>query len=457
MSIKLKPICLAFAALTFSASAWAVDLVGVHDLALQNDPRLQAAASRLEATRENKSIARANLLPQLGASGNWTRGDTETDISGTDEILGPIRVASESDIDTTNYRADLRQSLYRQGNYEALDVARGQISQAEAIYEIAYQDFLLRVAERYFLVLTLTDGVTFAEAEEKAFQRQYEQAEQRFEVGLTAVTDVHEARATYDNARARAIVARNDLADAKEALRELTGQYFEQYDALQEVLPLVEPDPVNAQQWVDIALQSNPSVLSSRAAFEVAEANVRLARSGHFPTLDLVASYNRFIDNERNFRFNLESPPTIAKLENTDTQLGLVLDIPLYQGGRVSAQTRQARYLMDATGQDLDDVQRGVVRQTQTAYRAVIAGIQEVEAFEQARISAESALEATQAGFEVGTRTIVDVLIAEQRKYQAQRDNSVARHAYIIRHLRLKSVAGLLNADDLRVVNQLLQ
>jgi len=449
MTIKLKPICLALAGLCLSAPAWAVDLVGVHDLAAKNDPRLQAAVSRLEATRENKSIARANLLPQIGASGNWT------DISGTDDS-GPFKVSSESDIDTANYRADLRQSLYRQSNYEALDVARGQISQAEAIYQIAYQDFLLRVAERYFLVLTLTDGVTFAEAEEKAFQRQYEQAEQRFEVGLTAVTDVHEARASYDNARARAIVARNDLADAKEALRELTGQYFEQYDALQEVLPLVEPDPDTAEQWVELALQGNPSVLSSRAALEVAEANVRLARSGHLPTLDLVASYNRFIDNERNFRFNL-GPPTIAELENNDTQIGLVLDIPIYQGGRVSAQTRQARYLMDATGQDLDDVQRGVVRQTQNAYRAVIAGIQEVEAFEQASISAESALEATQAGFEVGTRTIVDVLIAEQRKYQAQRDNSVARHAYIIRHLRLKSVAGMLGAEDLRVVNQLLQ
>jgi outer membrane protein len=457
MTIKLKPICLVLAGLCLSAPAWAVDLVGVHDLAAKNDPRLQAAVSRLEATRENKSIAWANLLPQIGASGAWTRGNTDTDISGTDEIAGDFRVSSESDIDTTNYRADLRQSLYRQANYEALDVARGQISQAEAIYQIAYQDFLLRVAERYFLVLTLTDGVTFAEAEEKAFQRQYEQAEQRFEVGLTAVTDVHEARASYDNARARAIVARNDLADAKEALRELTGQYFEQYDALQEVLPLVEPDPETAEQWVELALQSNPSVLSSRAALEVAEANVRLARSGHFPTLDLVASYNRFIDNERNFRFNLERPPTIAELENNDTQIGLVLDIPLYQGGRVSAQTRQARYLMDATGQDLDDVQRGVVRQAQNAYRAVIAGIQEVEAFEQASISAESALEATQAGFEVGTRTIVDVLIAEQRKYQAQRDNSVARHAYIIRHLRLKTVAGLLGAEDLRVVNQLLQ
>ncbi len=457
MSIKLKPVCVICLGALLSSPAGAVDLMGVHDLAEQNDPRLQAAEYRREATRENKSIAWANLLPQIGASGNWTRGNSESDISGTDEIAGGFKVSSESDIDTANYRADLRQSLYRQANYETLDVARGQISQAESIYQIAYQDFLLRVAQGYFLVLTLTDGVTFAEAEEKAFQRQYEQAEQRFEVGLTAVTDVHEARATYDNARARAIVARNDLADAKEALRELTGQHFEEYDALQEVLPLVEPDPGNPEQWVDIALQNNPSVLSSRAALEVAEANVRLARSGHFPTLDLVGSYNKFIDNERNFRFSLESPPTIAELESTDTQIGLVLDIPLYQGGRVNAQTRQAGYLMDASGQDLDDVQRGVVRQTQNAYRAVIAGIQEVQAFEQAMISAESALEATQAGFEVGTRTIVDVLIAEQRKYQAQRDNSVARHAYIIRHLRLKSVAGLLSAEDLRVVNGLLE
>jgi outer membrane protein len=313
------------------------------------------------------------------------------------------------------------------------------------------------VAENYFLVLTLTDGVTFAEAEEKAFQRQYEQAEQRFEVGLTAVTDVHEARASYDNARARAIVARNNLADAKEALRELTGRYFEQYDALQEVLPLVEPDPNNGDQWVDTALQTNPSVLSSRAATEVAEANMRLARSGHFPTLDLLGNLSRFDNNKYQYTDPITGLQRSGSLKRDDYALQLLLNIPIYQGGRVSARTRQARYLLDAAGQDLDDVQRAVVREAQNAYRAVIAGIQEVEAFRQASISAESALEATQAGFEVGTRTIVDVLIAEQRKYQAQRDNSVARHAYIIRHLRLKSVAGLLNAADLQVVNQLLQ
>jgi outer membrane protein len=306
-------------------------------------------------------------------------------------------------------------------------------------------------------VLTLTDGVTFAEAEEKAFQRQFEQAEQRFEVGLTAVTDVHEARATYDNARARAIVARNNLEDAKEALHELTGQKFDQYEPLQEVLPLVEPDPATANQWVDMALQSNPSVLSSRAAVEVADANMRLARAGHFPTLDLVGSYNQFSDNKYTYTDPITGLQRNGALEADDSQLAVTLQIPIYQGGRVSAQTRQARYLLDATGQDLDDVQRGVVRQTENAYRAVLAGIQEVQAFNQAMISAESALEATQAGFEVGTRTIVDVLIAEQRKYQAARDNSVARHAYIINHMRLKSVAGLLDAEDLAIVNQLLE
>jgi len=450
MSMKLKPVYLVCTSLLLSSPVAAVDLMGVHDLAEQNDPRLQAAEFRREATHENKSIAWSNLLPQIGAGGAWTRGDSETDIAGFPETI-------DSDIDTDSYRLELRQSLYRQANYEALDVARGQISQAEAIYQIAYQDFLLRVAQSYFLVLTLTDGVTFAESEEKAFQRQYEQAEQRFEVGLTAVTDVHEARATYDNARARAIVARNDLADAKEALRELTGQHFEEYDALQEVLPLVEPDPAVADEWVDIALQNNPSVLSSRAALEVAEANVRLARSGHFPTLDLLGNLSRFENNKYKYTDPITGAQRSGSLLSDDTQLQLALSIPIYQGGRVNAQTRQAGYLMDASGQDLDDVQRGVVRQTQNAYRAVIAGIQEVQAFEQAKISAESALEATQAGFEVGTRTIVDVLIAEQRKYQAQRDNSVARHAYIIRHLRLKSVAGLLSAEDLRVVNGLLQ
>jgi outer membrane protein len=449
MSINLKPLWAVCTGLLLSPAAMAVDLVGVHDLALKNDPILQAAEYRRVAVGENKVQARANLLPDISAGANWTWGDTSTSIAGE-------KISDES-VQNRNYDVTLLQSIYRQSNYEQLDIARGQITEADALYELTFQDFLIRVSEGYFLVLTLIDGVTFAEAEEKALQRQYEQAEQRFEVGLTAVTDVHEARASYDNARARAIVARNDLADAKEALKALTGQYFDEYDALQEVLPLVEPDPMSADDWVETALANNPAVLADHAAVEIADSNMRLARSGHYPTLDLVARYSDFKNNKFVIRDDFQQPIGTTSLGVDDTSLTLQLNIPIYQGGRVTSQTRQARYLMDATGQDLDETQRTVVRETQNAYRAVLAGIQEVQAFEQAQISAESALEATQAGFEVGTRTIVDVLIAEQRRFQAQRDNSVARHAYIVRHLRLKSVAGQLSSDDLTVVNQLLQ
>jgi outer membrane protein len=443
---KLWP--LACCGLMLAPAAFAVDLVGVHDLALKNDPRLQAAEYRREAAGENKTQAWSNLLPSLELTGSKNVGNSTTSIAGTE--------ISDVSTDTDRIGATLRQSLYRQANYETLDISRAQISQADAVYQIAFEDFLLRVADRYFVVLTLTDGVIFAEAEEKAFQRQFEQAEQRFEVGLTAVTDVHEARASYDNARARAIVARNNLADAKEALRELTGQYFEDYDKLQEVLPLVEPSPANADDWVTLALTHSPTVLSAQAGVEVADSNMRLQRAGHFPTLDLVATYNDFNNNKFLVRDDFQQPIGTTTLGVEDTQVQLLLTVPIYQGGVVSSRTRQAGYLLDATTADLDDTQRQTVRQTHNAFRGVIGSIQEVEAFGQALISAASALEATQAGFEVGTRTIVDVLIAEQRYYQAQRDNSIARHAYIVNHLRLKAVAGLLTSEDLRVINQLL-
>jgi len=446
---KVKPLWLVCCGFLVATPAWAVDLVGVHDLALKNDPRLRAADYRREATGENKRQAWANLLPQLGVSASLNRGNSKTEI-------GPQRIP-DATISNDQWGVTLRQSLYRQANYETLDIARSQISQADAIYEIVFQDFLLRVAEGYFLVLTFTDGVTFAEAEEKAFQRQFEQAEQRFEVGLTAVTDVHEAKASYDNARARAIVARNNLADSEEALKQLTGQYFDKYDNLQETLPLVEPDPANPDRWVELSLSGNPNVLSSTAGVDVAESNMRLQRAGHYPTLDLVASYSDFNNNKFRLTNDLGDPFATTTLGVRDRQIQLVLDIPIYQGGAISSRTRQAQYLLEAAGEDLDDTQRIIVRQAQDSYRAVLAGMQEVQAFGQAMISAEYALEATQAGFEVGTRTIVDVLISEQRYYQAQRDNSIARHAYIVNHLRLKSVAGLLNSDDLAVVNQLLE
>jgi outer membrane protein len=447
MQFDTRQKLLMAAAIFISFPVFAVDLVGVHDLAIKNDPQLQAAAYRKEATGENTRQAWSNLLPSLNGGAGMTRGGAKTSINSVE--------VNDSDTDTQSYRFDLRQSLYAQSNYEQLDIARGQVSQADAIYDIAYQSFLVRVAGGYFEVLTAQDGVIFAEAEEKALQRQFEQAEQRFEVGLTAVTDVHEARASYDNARARAIVSRNNLADTKEALYELTGQYFDDIDPLQDELPLVKPMPENPDEWLDIAMQYNPAVIAAAKNVEIADATTRLQRSGHFPTLDLVASYQNFTNNE--YFFNPENPGDVTELINKDSRIGLQLSVPIYQGGFVSSRTRQARSLLNAVSEDLDQQQRAVVRATNNAYRAVIAGIEQVKAFNQAMISAESALEATQAGFEVGTRTIVDVLIAQQRYFQAQRDNSLARHTYVVDHLRLKAAAGVLVEDDLQKVNSILK
>jgi len=453
-----KKKLLAMAVCLVTSPAFAVDLIGVHDLAVKSDPQLQAAAYRKDATGENTRQAWANMLPSLngGATRNW--GDSKTKV-GQINIPDGTTIPSfktKSDIDTESLSLNLRQSLYAQSNYENLDIARGQVSQAEAAYNVAYQNFLVRVAGAYFGVLTAQDGVIFAEAEEKALQRQYEQAEQRFEVGLTAVTDVHEARASYDNARARAIVSRNTLADTKEAVYELTGEYFEDYEPLQEVLPLVRPLPDSPDEWVDIAMQYNPSVVFAQFNVEIADSTVRLQRSGHYPTLDLVGSLSQSTNNKNPLRDDAGQILATTDIVTDDKRIGLQLSVPIYQGGVITSRTRQARYLLNAVHSDLDQSQRTVARATKNAYRAVIAGIEQVGAFNQAMVSAESALEATQAGFEVGTRTIVDVLIAQQRYFQAQRDNSLARHTYIVDHLRLKAAAGVLATEDLQKVNDIL-
>lgn len=440
---------IAGAVMALAPPAQAVDLVGVRDMALRNDPQLRAAALRREAGEENKYIAWANFLPTLDGSARVSYGDNEVDIA--DQRI------SETDIDDENLRLELRQTLYNQSNYEELQRGRAQASRAEADYLIAYQDFLLRVAERYFAVLTAQDSLRFALAEEAALQRQFEQADQRFEVGLAAVTDVHEARASYDNARARTILARNQLEDAQEALRELTGQHFENYRPLANELPLEAPLPENPQDWVDFAIELRPELIASRFTAETAEADMELARAGYFPTLELIASYNRFTDNEFPLRNDQQDVIGVVPFENSDSQVQLQLNVPIFRGGRVTTRTRQARYLMSAAYEDVEAQQRAAVRAAENAYRDVMAGIQEVEAFRQALVSAQSALDATNSGFEVGTRTIVDVLLAEQRYYQAQRDYSNARHDYILDHLRLRRSAGLLAGEDLNTVNRLLQ
>ncbi|MFW5815616.1 MAG: TolC family outer membrane protein [Wenzhouxiangella sp.] len=436
--------------LALSPLAFAVDLLGVYELAQTNDAELRAAERRLAVAGEIPVQTRAALLPQLSGSASQTLGESSSSVDGNS--------LPTNDIDQRNYSIQLRQSIYDDANYGRLARGRAELAAADARYREAFQSFLFRVSERYFDVLTAVETLRFSEAEETALRRQFEQAEQRFEVGLAAVTDVHEARATWDGARARVIVAQNALEDAREAMRETTGTWFENFAALIEDVPLSPPDPTDAREWVQAALESSPQVLQQRSQVDVADAELRIARAGHLPTLGLSGSYSRNQNNEFVARDpETQSPIGTTTFRTDGWQLGLTLEIPIFEGFATVSRRRQAGESLRLADDVLDQAERAVVRQTETAYRSVIAGIREVEARRQALISAESALEATNAGFEVGTRTIVDVLISEQRLFQAQRNYSDARHQFILNGLRLRQAAGLLDEQDLVEVNQLLR
>ncbi len=447
----IKKTAFAFGLALFAApTAWGVDLLGVYELAQTHDAELRAAERRLAIAGEIPVQTRAALLPELSGSATQTIGGSSPRVAGTS--------LPSTDIDQRNYRIELRQSIYNDANYGRLERSRAELAAADAQYMEAFQNFLFRVSQRYFEVLTALDTVRFSEAEETALRRQFEQAEQRFEVGLAAVTDVHEARAAWDGARARVIVAENALEDAKEALRETTGTRFENYSRLIEDVPLSPPDPADSADWVRAALESSPLVRRQRHELDAADADVRIARAGHLPSLGLTGSFSRNQNNE----FVLRDPETQAQIGTTTFrtdgwQLGLTLSVPIFEGFATQSRRRQAGEAMRLADEILDQTERAVLRQTETAYRAVIAGVQEVEARRQALLSAESAMEATNAGFEVGTRTIVDVLLSEQRFFQAERDFSNARHQFILNGLRLRQAAGLLDEQDLVGVNQLLR
>jgi outer membrane protein len=428
------------AAACWTSAAQGEDLIQVYDMALLNNPTLNAAAARLRSTKEGKTQVRSNLLPNI--SGTATYSETSGDFA--------LVSGDGADIDSTreNLGLTLNQTIYQHSNYTQLDAARSRIEGSDADYLATVQDLMLFAAERYLLVLTNEDSLTFAQAEEKANARQLDQAEQRYEVGLTAITDVHEARSSYDRARANAIVAQNDLDDAKEALRELTGQYIATVKSFPEELPSNPPQPADMEAWVVDALENNPRVLSSKFNADVAHHNVRTQRAGHYPFLGAQIFYSDTTNGGDVGAFSTETINT--------TSIGVQLTVPIYEGGAVNSRTRQAAYDYDAALEDLENQRRIVTRQTRNDYRAVIAGISQVQAFKQAVVSARSALEATEAGFEVGTRTIVDVLISQRSLFQAERDYSQARHQYVFDNLRLRASAGTITREHLNAVNALL-
>ncbi|MES9830081.1 MAG: TolC family outer membrane protein [Candidatus Thiodiazotropha sp.] len=433
---SIKRLILLLVTLIPTLSVQAEDLMTVYQQALQNDPQLQAAKEQLSAAREAKSLARSQLLPTigLGATYDVVRRDLKT--------LQGVPFDDQSTSHDKALGLNLTQPIYRRDRLLQLEQADSTIAEAEAEYAAAEIDLMVRSTTTYFNILSAEDDLRVAKAEREATGRQLEQAQQRFDVGLIAITDVHEAQAAFDAARASEIAAENSLDNAWEALFEIIGSQPKQgLVKLGEGLALNPPVPNDLQEWSDTAQQQNYSIIAARAGLESLKQEIDVSRSGHYPTLDLVGGYS----------MNRSDSDTAT--ESDTGTIGLSLEVPIYTGGAVSAQTRQAQANFRASQQGLDQTRRAVNRQVRDAYRGVLSTISQVEALKAATVSAQSALESTQAGYEVGTRTIVDVLNVQRNLFSSQRDYLNSRYSYIINGLNLKSAAGNLSESDLERVN----
>lgn len=434
-------LCAILLATLAAPGALAIDLVGVYQLALSSDPVFQAAGAANRAAQEARPQARAQLLPDISAGANASRNFLDVSESNSVSRLG------ESEFSTNELSLNLTQPVFRRDLFIQLGQADSRIEQADAEYAFALQELMLRSAQRYFDVLRAEDTLTFARSALEAFEQQLRQSRQRFEVGLIAITDVEEAQAGFDLARAQVIAAENQLDVAREALREVTGENHRDLDGLGGRLTLVTPEPADIDRWTEIALEQNRQLAASLYSSEVARDEIRRQSAGHLPTLDIVGSYGRD-DSTGGFSGGSTSELSV---------IGLQLNVPIYQGGLTVSRTREARHLYQQSLDQVEQQRRAVERQTRDAYLGVISGISRVQALEQAVRSTESAKAAIEAGFQVGTRTSVDVLDAERDLFEAKRDLAASRYDYIINTLTLKQAAGTLSTEDIRLINAWLQ
>jgi outer membrane protein len=435
--------------------ASAADLAEIYQRALRNDPVIREAEANRLAALEDRPQALGALLPQLNATGSYTHDNNVTSepylISANNAPL--VTYSTPSDI--RQWGVQLRQTLFRWDQISMLQQADAAVAQAEADYRAAQESVILRTATAYFNVLAARDTLEAADASREAIGRQLEQAEKRFEVGLIAITDVEEAKAAADQAAAAVIEAKRTLATTREQLRELTGDAFDELSRPGDDMPLVSPDPSSEDQWVRAALNQNLSLNSARLAAEIARDNIAIARAGHMPTLDLVASRSGNNTGAYQTIFGIPPGPFTYPANSVinDKQIGLQVTVPIYSGGATASKVRQAVYLHRAARERLEETARETERETRDAYLGVIAEIARVQALKQALASSDTALKATEAGYEVGTRTAVDVLLARQRLQDAQTNYARARYDYVINVLTLEQAAGTLDESRLARVN----
>ncbi len=435
----------AFLVLAFLAlPARGEDLLQVYRDAQRYDAQYAAARHALAAGLERLPQGRALVLPSLNLSANATNTRIETEPNSN---VSPPR--STRDARAYGYALSFSQPIFRRQNFIQYDQAEWQVKQAEAVFGQAGQDLVVRVAQAYFDVLGAQDTLALVQAQKTAIAEQLAQAKRNFEVGTATITDTHEAQARFDLAAAQEIAAQNDLDNRKRALQQLTGKEYAALKPLRAKVSLSPPNPADMQNWVDLAEKQSFTVQAQEAVAEIAALEAKRAAAGHLPTLDFVASYG----------YTSQTATSIFATGNNVTtgSFGVQLGLPLYAGGALSSREREAAANYEKAKQDLENARRSSALSTRQSYLAVINGIAQVGALEQALVSSQSALDSNKLGYEVGVRINIDVLNAQQQLFATRRDLALARYNTITSHLRLKSAAGALREEDLAEVNRALE
>ena len=427
-----RPLAFALAIALLPAAAQADDLLQSYNNARNSDPQYAAAESSRAVAAERPVQARSVLLPQVNGTVSWNRVGTP----------GDARRSGGWDVGAS-------QSVFDYGNYTALRAAKAQDRAGGFDLEAAGLSLITRTSAAYFNVLVQLETLTAAEAAETALRKQFDFASKRLEVGLAPITDVHEARAQYDAARANSILARNAVQDAYQALVEITGTPVGNLKGLPDDFQPALPESRDVEGWVATALSENPSLKAQAADVEAAEHNVATARSGHYPPLGLRAGYGKALPS-------LYGNPEFTGSNDASTSVGLTLSIPIFSGFATQSGVRSALAQRDIARDQLEQQKRALERNTRNAYQALVAGISEVEARRLALVSAQSAYEASQVGLEVGTRTVLDVLNNQRTLFSAQQDYAQAKYNFLQNRLLLEQAAGTLQLADLEDVNRLL-
>ena len=439
---KLSQIITGLLLCTLATTSFALDLSKAMDLAQQYDTTYQVAYANYLATVETSAQSTSAILPQIGFNAFIQRGRTEIDKSDAD--------AFKTDNNNDGYTLNLNQVIYDKSVFDNLDQGDAIAAKALADLEAAKQDIIIRVAKAYFDVLTAIDTLETASAEKKAIGKQLEQSKERFNVGLSAITDVKEQQASYDISVADEIIAINDLSNKREALRVIINVYPDKLEIARPEIPLAVPEPMDINAWQEKSLQGNFSLLATKYSVDAAQSAYDGSKGGHYPTLGLKASYGVLNSEARDTSFGFPNPAN----DTTDAKVILSLDIPIYSGGLTSSTVRQKLSELDRAKALQEQEKRLTIALARSAYLSLEADIAQVKARKQAVISTQTSLDATMAGYDAGTRTSVDVLLSQRLLYSSQRDYSVARHTYITDSLELKRVAGTLSQTDVDEINK---